>query len=113
MDIGNRNCTGYNSNVLIELGIALGLGKLDSAAVFVLKPRARKLPSDLAGFLVTDYAKDGDSLALSDKPGFNAALRTKLMSLAESRGMIGRKSSPDVSSDDDELSDSTNSPVSD
>ncbi len=113
MDIGNRNCTGYNSNVLIELGIALGLGKLDSAAVFVLKPKARKLPSDLAGFLVTDYTKHGDSVALSDKLGFNAALRAKLMSIAEARGMIGRKSSPEVTSDDDDPSDPTNSPVSD
>jgi hypothetical protein len=96
MDIGNRACTGLNSNVLIELGIAIGLGKLESGGLFVLKPAEQNIPSDLAGFLATDYTIAERKLRLVDKPGFTAALRTKLIAFAEQRGMIGPKKSASI-----------------
>ena len=37
VDIGGERHGEYNPNVLIELGIALGMGKLDSENLFILK----------------------------------------------------------------------------
>lgn len=79
----------YNSNVLLEIGMALALARHEQRRLFVLKPQSLKTPSDLSGFLFTDYHSADGKLKLSDDPGFRAALRSSLMEIARSRGMIG------------------------
>jgi hypothetical protein len=87
-DIGNLGCSFFNSNVLLELGMAIGLGKLESRGVYVFKPKNLPSPSDISGVITTDYTLKSETLKLEDKRGFTAALRTRLLELAEQRGMI-------------------------
>lgn len=89
VDIGGERHGEYNPNVLIELGIALGMGKLDSENLFILKPVSLTWPSDLHGILYTDYEVNDDSLKLKDAVGFHAALRGTLMNLARQKNMLG------------------------
>lgn len=64
--------TTFNYNVMLELGIALGMGK--TPFVFVSdKLKDEKLPSDLNGFFLTYYSSDNSKFALDrikDKMGF-------------------------------------------
>ena len=89
VDIGGERHGEYNPNVLIELGIALGMGKLDSENLFILKPVSLTWPSDLHGILYTDYEVNDDSLKLKDAVGFHAALRGTLMNLTRKKNMLG------------------------
>jgi len=102
LDIGDLEGKGFNSNVLIEVGVAFGLDHHLQQNLFILKPKDQPLPSDLAGFLVTDYVSSEKQFKLSDDRGFRAALRSSLLRLAEKRGMIGPPSSDSVASEDDE-----------
>jgi hypothetical protein len=96
MDIGNFEGNNLNANVLIELGIALGLNKLDSECLFIIKPKKVNLPSDLNGILISEYdLKDGE-IKLTDEVGFNAALRSTLMDLASTKKMIGIKKKAEI-----------------
>ena len=96
MDIGRNDAAGLNSNVLIELGIALGLNKMASEGLFILKPKDVILPSDLQGILITDYTLKDGKIQIVDSVGFRAALRTTLVNLAAERRMIGAKKKPGV-----------------
>lgn len=87
-DIGNSDCSYFNPNVLLELGMAIGLKKLESRGVYVFKPKNLPSPSDISGVITTDYTLKAGTLKLEDKRGFTAALRTRLLELAEQRGMI-------------------------
>jgi len=102
LDIGDAEGKGFNANVLIEVGVALGLDHHLRQNLFVLKPKKLPLPSDLGGFLVSDYVVTEKQLKLSDDPGFRAALRSSLIRMAERRQMIGPPSSDTIVSDDDE-----------
>lgn len=58
----------------------------------------------MAGFLATDYTIVDGKLKVTDKLGFTAALRTKLITFAEQRGMIGpkKRTSVEIEGDDTE-----------
>jgi hypothetical protein len=98
-DIGNTQGDGLNPNVLIELGVALRLDKLDSESLYILKPKKVNLPSDLNGILISEYdLKDGE-IKLTDEVGFNAALRSTLMDFASIKKMIGLKKKSEIEID--------------
>ena len=103
-DIGSLDGSGFNQNVLIETGMALALAASTSKHTFILKPSRLDLPSDLHGFLVTNYEAKarGKGLKLQDALGFHAALRSAIRRVAESRGMSGPARSPFVGDEQDE-----------
>jgi hypothetical protein len=101
MDIGSSDGKGVNSNVLIELGIALGLDKMASEGLFIFKPEAADLPSDLRGILITDYKLLDGQIQIVDEEGLRAALRTTLVNLAAVRGMLGPKKKQGVEIEDE------------
>jgi hypothetical protein len=74
---------GTNSNVLIELGMALACSE-NNRAVFVLLPEGAPVPSDLSGYLVT-YYRETDEYRVVDHRGFHAALRAALFNRARSK----------------------------
>ena len=107
MDIGNSQNDGFNPNVLIEVGMALGFSHHLDQALFILKPQGQILPSDLHGFLVTDYSFEGSEFRLVDSQGFHAALRSTVQRIAEERLMIGRPKEDIVSVEGDDVTDPT------
>ena len=90
-DLGSSTQCEFNHNVLIELGMAIGLRDKDEKSIYVLKPVMTSGPSDLNGILYSDYSPPGDAgkLELSDKIGFTAAIRSTLIHIAKERGMMG------------------------
>ncbi len=98
-DIGSTLGSGYNPNVLLEVGMALTLDRHNQGRLFILKPESLPTPSDLLGFLFTEYISEDRAFKLVDDPGFRAALRSSLMELARERGMIGDLKSPAVEVD--------------
>lgn len=113
MDIGSRDGTAFNYNVLLELGVALATQPANVRDVFILKPGKLKPPSDLNGFLFTDYELDGadGAIRILDTPGFRAAFRGAILRKARERRMIGVPLAPEVmvndESDPDDAPDST------
>jgi Predicted nucleotide-binding protein containing TIR-like domain len=105
IDIGsNRSPNWANPNVLIELGMALAANDTDQRGLFVLKPDSCEWPSDLNGYLYTEYRtdpKEPDRLELLDYHGFDAALRSRLLEFARDREMMGPPSASEVDIDDD------------
>jgi hypothetical protein len=90
MDLGSDQEDLYNKNVLIELGMAIGMGKLQSQDLFILKPDHLTIPSDLKGLLYTDYkSSPKEKIEVIDKLGFRAALKSTLTYIATQREMIG------------------------
>lgn len=112
MDIGTTNGSDYNANVLLETGMALALHMEKKRGLFILKPRERCTPSDLNGFLITEYqqAADRGSIEICDRHGFDAALRGTIFAIARERQMIGENRFPslDTVDDDDESEKNTN-----
>jgi hypothetical protein len=104
MDIGSTDGDGFNSNVLIELGVALAFDSIANKPAFILKPEGHKHPTDLAGFLFTEYRSPSGSgeIKLVDELGFHAALRSKILSLAADRHMIGARKTSSTEVEDDE-----------
>ena len=88
-DIGLSTGECYNFNVLEEVGMALMLDRQNQGRLFVLKPQKLREPSDLSGFLFTEYVSDNKEFKITDDSGFRAALRSSLMEFARRRGMIG------------------------
>ena len=89
MDLGSDQEGLYNKNVLIELGMAIGMGKLESQDLFILKPEKLTIPSDLKGLLYTDYrSSPKDKIEVIDKLGFRVALKSTLTYIATQRQMI-------------------------
>jgi hypothetical protein len=76
MDIGSMNGKDFNTNVLLETGMAIACEAEALQDLFILKPAGLNAPSDLTGFLFTEYqvTQDG-SIKINDVPGFLAALR--------------------------------------
>jgi hypothetical protein len=109
VDIGGERYGSYNPNVLIELGIALGMGKLHSENLFILKPVGLNWPSDLQGILYTEYELEKNTLKLKDSIGFHAALRGCLINTARQKNMIGSSKKPLISIEGfDEATEDTN-----
>jgi hypothetical protein len=83
IDIGENN-----SNVLIEVGIALAMRKSESGALFIVKPTTLRWPSNLQGIMYCNYDESLQK-GLEDRAGFGAALRTQILNVARERGMLG------------------------
>lgn len=102
MDIGSMRKGQFNPNVLIEVGIAVGCDHCRQGGLFILKPQKLDIPSDLKGFLFTEYRDENDGIKLIDDTGFRAALRATLSEIGKSRGMLGKAREASVRTDDDE-----------
>ncbi len=90
MDIGSSDGKGFSQNVLVELGMAIGLDKLKTVGIFILMPKELLLPSDLQGFLYSAYELNADGeIQLVDPQGFHAALRSSIRDIARRKGMLG------------------------
>lgn len=100
-DIGACDGKRFNENVVLEAGMALAFSTVMAKRIFILKPKKLAHPSDLQGFLVSNYRlEEGvERLELEDGLGFHAALRSAIRDVAEIRGMVGPASKR---SDDDE-----------
>jgi predicted nucleotide-binding protein len=101
-DLADDADTAWNPNVLLEVGMALGFGKEEAGALFILKPEKMKNIADINGLLLTKYRPTaaGSPLNLLDKAGFTAAVRTRLLEVARERGMIGYPISPEIDADE-------------
>lgn len=105
MDIADAEVAGFNPNVMLELGMAIGIGKLEARGLFVLKPKALKWPSDLLGFMYSEYDPQiatADNPGLVDTPGFRAALKSTIEEIARDRGMIGNAKDISIEIEGDE-----------
>lgn len=102
-DIGETDATSFNSNVLLETGMALGLMNDRLNGVFILKPTSLITPSDLRGYLFTDYdfKSETGEIKIHDAAGFQAALGSVLMNIAHDRQMVGVKADDAIDYDDD------------
>ena len=93
VDLGSdHGVSNVNSNVLLELGMALYDDKLDQGSLFIFKPKSVKWPSDLDGIFYSEYEPTfvvNKSMKLMDRAGFDAALRSRLLEIARERGMFG------------------------
>ena len=78
---------GHNSNVLLEVGMAVAMRKGESGALIILKPKNEALPSNLHGVVYCNYDKSLRR-GLEDQAGFRAALRTRLLKVAKDRQML-------------------------
>jgi predicted nucleotide-binding protein len=78
---------GRNANVLLEVGMAVGMNKAESGALIILKPGNEALPSNLQGIVYCNYDKSLTK-GLEDKAGFRAALRTRILKIAKEREML-------------------------
>ena len=102
-DIGACDGKRFNENVVLEAGMALAFSTVMAKRIFILKPKKLAHPSDLQGFLVSNYRlEEGvERLKLEDGLGFHAALRSAIHQVAEIRGMVGPGGKP-VDDDEDE-----------
>ena len=91
MDIGSSNVSVFNNNVLLEVGMSIAHESEDIRDLFILKPARLNAPSDLNGFLFTDYriTDNYGSIKIIDIPGFQASLRSSVLRKAWERNMIG------------------------
>jgi len=80
--------TSHNSNVLIEVGMAVAMYKGESGTLVILKPKNEPWPNNLEGIVYCDYDK---SLRrrLEEQAGFGAALRTRILHVARDWQMLG------------------------
>jgi len=110
-DIGSRDGEEFNSNVLLETGMAIGRDAQALRDIFILKPAKLSIPSDLNGFLFTDYEVTNSEgvIKVIDDSGFRAALRSAVMRRALQRNMIGPRLQPYVGEEDER--DDEDSPV--
>lgn len=108
MDIGSTELNRFNSNVLIEVGIAMAFDSIAHKPAFILKPEGSSHPSDLSGFLFTEYkpVEGSGEIKLVDELGFHAALRSKILVVASEKNMLGarKESGTEVENDDSETS---------
>ena len=73
-DILVMDLAGGNPNVLLEVGMAVAMQKVQSDALIILKPKNEPWPSNLQGIVSCNYDK---SLRRGlDQAGFRAAIRT-------------------------------------
>lgn len=113
MDIGSSDGKSFNPNVLLETGMAIALQDGDLQDLFILKPAGLTVPSDLSGFLFTDYdVIDGDSaIKLVDVQGFQAALRSAVLRKARQLNMIGPRKGPYAGPEDEHEDDRPPAPT--
>lgn len=86
--------TERNPNVMLELGIALGVKQGGNGNIFILqeadendKP-LKKLPSDLQGYFLTYYKRKNGQLIFSDLLGFRSALLSRIREQARINGYV-------------------------
>lgn len=87
-DVLVMDLAGHNSNVLIEVGMAVAMQKGESGALIILKPKNEPWPSNLQGIVYCNYHKSLRR-GLEDQAGFRAALRTRILEVAKNREMTG------------------------
>jgi hypothetical protein len=87
-DVVDHTGGGCRANVMIELGMAIAASHGARGSLFIMKPTDLPAPSDLQGILLTEYAKKGDVLKLSDNRGFRSALRSRLLQIGYEKGLI-------------------------
>ena len=104
MDIGSSDGDSFNYNVLLETGMAISQQAGTLRDLFILKPAKRPAPSDLNGFLFTNYDVTGGdgSIKISDVLGFQAALRSSVLRKAREQGMIGARKGPYAGAEDED-----------
>lgn len=114
MDIGSSDGKEFNPNVLLETGMAIAHQDRILLDLFILKPAKLSAPSDLAGFLFTEYevVGKGNSIKVVDSPGFRAALRSAVMRKARERGMVGQREAPHTGDEDEEDGESPKGSIS-
>lgn len=115
MDIGSSDGKRFNPNVLIEAGMAIAQSDGVLRDLFILKPADRPAPSDLCGFLFTDYevVDDEGAIKIVDVHGFQAALRNAVLRRGRERNMIGQRKEPYVGPEDEKEADSPPAPSGD
>lgn len=86
-DVLVMDLAGHNSNVLIEVGMAVAMNKGESGGLIILKPKDETWPSNLQGIVYCNYDKSLRR-GLEDQAGFRAALRTRILKVAKDRHMI-------------------------
>jgi hypothetical protein len=86
-DVLVMDLAGHNSNVLIEVGMAVAMHKGESGGLIILKPKNEAWPSNLQGIVYCNYDKSLRR-GLEDQAGFRAALRTRILNVAKDRRMI-------------------------
>ena len=86
-DVLVMDLAGHNSNVLIEVGMAVAMHKGESGGLIILKPKNEAWPSNLQGIVYCNYDKSLQR-GLEDQAGFRAALRTRILNVAKDRRMI-------------------------
>jgi len=95
MDIGSFDGSAFNHNVLLETGMAIAQDTKAFRDIFILKPASLDAPSDLRGFLFTEYTVEGQGeIKIIDVAGFQAALRGSILRMARERDMIGLRQGP-------------------
>jgi len=106
-DILIFNITGNNPNVLLELGIALGIKGLNGN-VFIMQEVEESnkpispTPSDLNGYFFTRYKKDKKKgLKLIETQAFLAALKSRIKDAARRKGLW--QDTPGLDDEDAEL----------
>lgn len=94
-DILIFDITKHNPNVMLELGIALGLRQGPDGCIFILqqvdddKQPTCKIPSDLTGYFFTFYKRNSNEIySLTDERGFAAALLARIKDQARNKGYI-------------------------
>ena len=105
MDIGARDGKGLNCNVLLETGMSIAQENGPLRDLFILKPANFSAPSDLQGFLFSDYrviSQEG-AIKIIDSVGFQAALRSAIVRKAREFNMVGPRSKLDDDPDDEYL----------
>ena len=103
MDIGARDGKGFNCNVLLETGMSIAQENGALRDLFILKPVNLPAPSDLQGFLFTEYkvTSDEGSIKIIDSVGFQAALRSAIVRKARELNMIGPRAKLDDDPEDE------------
>jgi hypothetical protein len=115
MDIGSSDGKRFNPNVLLETGMAIAQQGGVLRDLFILKPAKRPVPSDLCGFLFTDYevVDNEGAIKIVDVHGFQAALRSAVLRRARERNMIGQRNELYVGPEDEHEDDSPPAPSGD
>lgn len=108
MDIGSSDGKRFNPNVLLETGMAIAQQDGVLRDLFILKPAKIPVPSDLCGFLFTDYEviDEEGAIKIVDVHGFQAALRSAVLRRARERNMIGQRTESYVGPEDEHEDDS-------
>lgn len=113
MDIGSSDGKRFNPNVLLETGMAITQEASAPRDLFILKLGKMPPPSDLCGFLFTDYevVDDEGAIKIVDVHGFQAALRSAVLRRARQLNIIGPRKGPYAGPEDEHEDDRPPAPT--